>query len=389
MRAEMPLGKRRSDVTQPTVFAYEFPGPYEAGESRQYQLLKQMAANRRVYFISTIGRSTRSPFPRFSTTRTSGDVVLITRRTPRGFDHLARTIPVLARMLNVTGFLWFLRRHRIRSAVVATTDFTNLWSAPLLGIRWGIDFIDPPFLGTFADMRAAVRSAAPHVSFLTATASSLLEVAVEAGVTSAVHVPNACSGESLRLAESTDRTETEHPVALYVGTIDWRFDLPLLGELAGSLPDFRFEIAGRINGSLAPATEELAARHSNLRFLGAVSEEDKATLLAGAVAGLVPFLRNEVGDAINPTKVYEYAAWGLPVVASATRACVELAPIVTVGRSSDELVVQLREMQHRPRPDPAAVEFARANTWADRALVFNELVDRAVTEQRSQRGAIG
>jgi glycosyltransferase involved in cell wall biosynthesis len=102
------------------------------------------------------------------------------------------------------------------------------------------------------------------------------------------------------------------PVAGYVGVIDERLDLDLIGALAAELPDWEIRIVGPVMkidpGSLPQAP--------NLVYPGSQPYERLPEVLAGFDVALMPFALNDATRSISPTKTLEYFAAGLPVVST-------------------------------------------------------------------------
>jgi glycosyltransferase involved in cell wall biosynthesis len=108
------------------------------------------------------------------------------------------------------------------------------------------------------------------------------------------------------------RGRRERPVAGYVGVIDERVDLDLVGELARRLPDWDVEMVGPVT----KIDEADLPREPNLRYPGLQPYERLPAVLAGFDVALMPFALNEATRSISPTKTLEYLAAGLPVVST-------------------------------------------------------------------------
>lgn len=100
----------------------------------------------------------------------------------------------------------------------------------------------------------------------------------------------------------------------YFGAIAEWFDTELLGELALNNPSIRFEIIGLVSDTRV--LRELSG-HSNIDFIGEVPNDELPSRIKRWRAGLIPFKVTPLIRATNPVKMYEYAASGLPVLATA------------------------------------------------------------------------
>ena len=101
-------------------------------------------------------------------------------------------------------------------------------------------------------------------------------------------------------------------VAGYVGVIDERLDLELIGDLASTLPDWRIRMVGPV-AKIDPAT---LPRARNIVYPGPAQYADLPKVMAGFDVALMPFALNEATRSISPTKTLEYLAAGLPVVST-------------------------------------------------------------------------
>jgi glycosyltransferase involved in cell wall biosynthesis len=110
----------------------------------------------------------------------------------------------------------------------------------------------------------------------------------------------------------TLRQPRERPVAGYVGVVDERLDLALLGDLARMLPDWTL----RVVGPVAKIGEDALPRAANLEYPGLTPYDELPAVMAGFDVALMPFALNEATRSISPTKTLEYLAAGLPVVST-------------------------------------------------------------------------
>lgn len=96
----------------------------------------------------------------------------------------------------------------------------------------------------------------------------------------------------------------------YIGTIGHWFDWDVVARLALAFPTAEVSIVGPVYA--APPR----ALPGNVRLLGACRQADAAQRLRGFSAGLIPFRKTPLTDAVDPIKYYEYRAMGLPVLST-------------------------------------------------------------------------
>ncbi len=108
------------------------------------------------------------------------------------------------------------------------------------------------------------------------------------------------------------KSETKNVVGYFGALAEW-FDLELMEWLAAANQDLKFEIIGLVTNS---EIEFRLRKYENVVFYGEVPNQDLPKLVAGWGAGLIPFKLSQLIIATNPVKMYEYAALGIPTVAT-------------------------------------------------------------------------
>jgi len=113
-------------------------------------------------------------------------------------------------------------------------------------------------------------------------------------------------------AARTMRTPRQRPVAGYVGVVDERVDVALLGDLAERLTGWTV----RVVGPVAKIDEAVLPQAPNLEYAGFTPYEELPRALSEFDVALMPFALNQATRSISPTKTLEYLAAGLPVVST-------------------------------------------------------------------------
>jgi hypothetical protein len=104
------------------------------------------------------------------------------------------------------------------------------------------------------------------------------------------------------------------PVYGYVGTLGAWFDWAWLARFARVLARLAPQAQIHLIGPMF--SEPSAPLPPQVRLLGTMSNEEALARAASFVAGLIPFVRNELTDCVDPVKYYEYRALGRPVIAA-------------------------------------------------------------------------
>jgi glycosyltransferase involved in cell wall biosynthesis len=178
----------------------------------------------------------------------------------------------------------------------------------------------------------------------------------------------------------------------YLGAVAPWFDFDRVREVATAHPDWEVVLVGPVMLGVEERVKALTSL-PNVTRRAPVAYADVPRLLRDFTVGLIPFRYDELTRGVNPNKMYEYLAMGLPVVATQFSAEVGLYPdVVTAADSSGEFVRACERFvylsrnadslaEHRRR----AVEIAGKNDWEQIAGRFWERLFAMRTEQTAAR----
>jgi GT2 family glycosyltransferase/glycosyltransferase involved in cell wall biosynthesis len=157
------------------------------------------------------------------------------------------------------------------------------------------------------------------------------------------------------------------PVIGYYGALASWVDAPLLEKIAEAHPDATLVLAG---GHFDVDLSGISKR-PNVRLLGQRPYEEMPKLLYDFDVCMIPFLVNDITEATNPVKFYEYLYGGKPVVAPALTELLPYANLSYLARAGDhaEFLAQLDRALAEPKDDPrraARRKVAEENDWAHR-----------------------
>ena len=169
-----------------------------------------------------------------------------------------------------------------------------------------------------------------------------------------------------------DLASIPEPRVGFFGLIHEWVDVELIGKLADVLP-YSFVIIGSAKTDMSPVEGK-----PNVFVLGRRPYAELPAYSRGFHASIVPFKMTELTHSVNPIKLREYAAAGLPIVSSPLPEVVKCADIATCASSFDDWVDALRAAVERAK-DPAAREAQSRRVahedWAYRCEEIARLVD--------------
>ena len=139
--------------------------------------------------------------------------------------------------------------------------------------------------------------------------------------------------------ESDERQSNGRKVAGYLGNLSDFFDWKTMAAVCEAMPHIDFVFHGQIeveklgeNGALYEALRLM----DNVRFSGRVSRELGAAAVNRYDVLLIPFVLNEAMHAVNPLKLWEYLATGLPIVMSPLEAVSLPSPQVRYAAEAEQ-----------------------------------------------------
>ena len=125
----------------------------------------------------------------------------------------------------------------------------------------------------------------------------------------------------------------------------------------------------------------------NLHFLGVRNYKEMPAYIDNFDVCVIPFMVSELIHCVNPVKLYEYFAFGKPVVATDMPEVGRFAEVCYISRSKEEFLAnvemalaedndgQTRKMERR-------LEIARGNTWRDRWLTVSTTLAEMLADHR-------
>jgi len=149
------------------------------------------------------------------------------------------------------------------------------------------------------------------------------------------------------------------PIIGFFGTIDTWVDISAIAYLAKRFPQCSFVIIGR---SVVPLTvwEGL----ENVHFLGQLPYAELPQYARYFDVGLIPFVMNDLTKAVNPLKLMEYFAIGIPVISTRLPDITDVAGPLYLADTHEEYGNHLDTILRSDMPElrRQAQEVARQNS---------------------------
>lgn len=206
------------------------------------------------------------------------------------------------------------------------------------------------------------------------TSATLASLARVGGATSPLLIGNGVEAgrfDPSRVAPAVLPGNPEMPALGYVGSLHSWFDLDLVSAVAAAMPEARVVLIGPAPPETAAALERLVASRSNLYWMGARPYAEVPALVRAFRVGLIPFRRTPLTEAVNPVKLYEYAAAGIPTVTTRFSDDVDAwSDAAIVAGDAEAFITACREAA-AATPDVESLRaFARRHDWGAIAARF-------------------
>ncbi len=185
------------------------------------------------------------------------------------------------------------------------------------------------------------------------------------------------------------RTRSDHKtLILFPGGLQWHQGLDIairaVAKLRETHPEVEFHIYG--DGPEIGRLQALARQlglNGAVRFFDPIRSQEIAALMANADLAVVPKRADSFGNEAHSTKILEFMALGIPVVASETKIDRETynESIICFFKSGnpDSLAAAMSKVlgdaSLRQRMTHRAAEFAKQNCWAEHEADYLRLVD--------------
>lgn len=169
------------------------------------------------------------------------------------------------------------------------------------------------------------------------------------------------------------------PVAVYVGAIDYWFDHALVAKLAQARPNLNVVLIGPVMGPLPDYS-----RLDNVHFIGAVGSNQVAAYLSSADVGLIPFNVSaypRLLHDVNPLKLYEYMAAGLPVVAARWSELERLNSPAHLYDDQSAFIRAIDQILAKKKSTELEQDFALQHAWQNTLSPVGQWVEEVVQDR--------
>ncbi len=165
-----------------------------------------------------------------------------------------------------------------------------------------------------------------------------------------------------------DLNKIPKPIAIYVGAISEWFGVDFLHKVVRNCRNISFVLIGKEDVDISKLREE-----PNIFILGPRKYNEIPRYLHNSDIGIIPFnVKHPIVKSINPLKLYEYMACGLPVVTTKWEELEVINSPAYLARDSDDFVNGLRSALQEKNKNKY-IQFAKHNTWKESYRKINTI----------------
>jgi len=169
----------------------------------------------------------------------------------------------------------------------------------------------------------------------------------------------------------------------FFGLLNSWLDFDLLSQVATEHPDWSFVFIGpsQLSSSFLP-------KAPNVHFLGPVSYDNLPMYARHFDVALIPFKINSLTISVNPLKLMEYFALGLPVVSTPLPEVTKYKDCVFIASDAktfgDAIQQALGEDSRKARI--SRPQIAKSHSWEKKALELRNWIEDALEEKSGNQG---
>ena len=248
------------------------------------------------------------------------------------------------------------------------------------------DYIDDAF--GFAHfpgyVREEWRETIRRADIVTATSPTLKRQLEAEGASGVQIVSNGVEYELFAGASGSRPADLpEGPIIGYIGSVYPWLDYELIERVARDVPEAQLVMMGHAHPDVRGKLQALSAL-PNFRFLGTKPYADVPRYLRHFSVAIIPFRKIPLTAAVNPVKLYEQSAAGIPTVTTDfSQDLQDFKGLLGIAGTHEEFVSLVRaSLGQAGNPDLAARlrAFAREHDWDRQAGRIIALLEERITQ---------
>ncbi len=179
-----------------------------------------------------------------------------------------------------------------------------------------------------------------------------------------------------------DTKDIKHPIIGFYGEINDWLDLNMLAEAARLKPEWSFVLLGRI--AVEVGNIRFLTELPNVHYLGQKKFGELPAYCAAFDVALIPMKINELTLSVNPLKLREYLAAGVPVVSPPLPEVLAYKDVVKFATTADELVKATEQWLKQDRKELAPILSQRvaSESWDAKVEEISKVIEEALISKK-------
>jgi len=168
-----------------------------------------------------------------------------------------------------------------------------------------------------------------------------------------------------------EMADLSRPIVGFFGLIEEWLDQELIKKIAEKKPDWSIVLIGKVNVDVSQLRE-----HKNVYLLGPRDYKELPAYSKAFDVAIIPFVINELTINVNPIKLREYLAAGLPVVATKLPECEEYSDYAYIANNHERFISCLEKAIEPESPEKKIKrrEFIEKESWKGKVEEISRII---------------
>lgn len=243
------------------------------------------------------------------------------------------------------------------------------------------DSVDEP-AEEFESWRHFYKQAVEQADMVLASSDKLFRMALSINSNTYL-IPNGCDykffsqAADKNLPVPEDIKNVPRPIIGFIGAVASWCDLNLIEKVAEQFPYYSVVLVGPLyNIKNVPQRE-------NLYWLGKKPYGQLASYVQEFSVGIIPFRKSPMIESVNPIKMWEYLAAGLPVVTTDIPEAKKYPEIVMSCENENQFIENIRYsiLEDSLKEQAARLNLAEHNSWETRARQVVDIIEHNLAKK--------
>lgn len=185
------------------------------------------------------------------------------------------------------------------------------------------------------------------------------------------------NGYDGKIATVTNESDVAHEKfkVCYFGTISSWFDFDVIQKSLNEIPELEYEFIGPIEKTITPL------QHKRIKYIPPLPHSELQQATKDADAYILPFKVNNLIEAVDPVKFYEYINFSKNIISVYYDEIARFTDFVWFYKDTNQYIEILKNLMQdngRKYTQQMRLKFLEENTWDKRAQAMCEVIERII-----------